>query len=201
MAGYITADTIRALREGRGLTQRALAELVGVTDKAVSRWETGRGLPDVALAQPLARALGVSLAELLTGEVRTNANRAGNMLRSAFHVCPLCGNVVHALGEASISCCGCSLPPQRVTDAEEPDDAHALRIERVEDEWLVSLDHPMEKGHFISFVALVTTDTVHLKKLYPEQAPRARIPGGNGWVLAYCNRHGLFRARTPRPVR
>ena len=40
MAGYLTADTIKTLREGRKLTQRALAEAVGVTDKAVSNWGT-----------------------------------------------------------------------------------------------------------------------------------------------------------------
>lgn len=40
MNTYLTADTIRALREGRGLTQRALAEAIGVTDKAVSKWGT-----------------------------------------------------------------------------------------------------------------------------------------------------------------
>ena len=77
MAGYLTADTIKTLREGRRLTQRALAEAVGVTDKAVSKWESGRGLPDISLVEPLAAALGVSVAELLTGDVRQNANRAG----------------------------------------------------------------------------------------------------------------------------
>ena len=70
MAGYLTADTIKTLREGRKLTQRALAEAVGVTDKAVSKWESGRGLPDISLVEPLAAALGVSVAELLTGDVR-----------------------------------------------------------------------------------------------------------------------------------
>lgn len=49
MSTYITADTIRTLREQQGLTQRALAEAVGVTDKAVSKWESGRGLPDISL--------------------------------------------------------------------------------------------------------------------------------------------------------
>lgn len=44
MSTYITADTIRFLREQRALTQSALAERIGVTDKAVSKWESGRGL-------------------------------------------------------------------------------------------------------------------------------------------------------------
>lgn len=196
MAGYLTADTVKALREQRGLTQRALAEAVGVTDKAVSKWESGRGLPDVSLVESLAEALGVSVAELLTGDVRQNANRSGNLMRSKFYVCPLCGNVVHALGEGSFSCCGVSLMP---LEAEEPDENHGISIERVEDEWYVTLDHPMTKGHFISFIAYLTTDGITLKKLYPEQEAAARFRMGmSGVILAYCNRHGLFRVRTPR---
>lgn len=104
MPGYLTAETIKGLREGRGLTQRALADAVAVTDKAVSKWESGRGLPDISLVEPLAAALGVSVAELLTGDIRQNANRAGNLMRARFYVCPVCGNVVYALGEGSFSC-------------------------------------------------------------------------------------------------
>ena len=96
MPGYLTAETIKGLREERGLTQRALADAVGVTDKAVSKWESGRGLPDISLVEPLAAALGVSVAELLTGDIRQNANRAGNLMRARFYVCPVCGNVVFA---------------------------------------------------------------------------------------------------------
>lgn len=198
MAGYLTADTIKTLREGRKLTQRALAEAVGVTDKAVSKWESGRGLPDISLVEPLAAALGVSVAELLTGDVRQNANRAGNLLRSHFYVCPVCGNVLYALGEGSYSCCGVALAP---TEAEEPDGAHALVVESIEDEWYVTLDHPMRKDHYISFIAYVTTDGVTIKKLYPEQEAAARFRRGqSGIIVAYCNRHGLVSVRTTRRV-
>lgn len=198
MAGYLTADTIKTLREGRKLTQRALAEAVGVTDKAVSKWESGRGLPDISLVEPLAAALGVSVAELLTGDVRQNANRAGNLLRSHFYVCPVCGNVLYALGEGSYSCCGVALTP---AEAEEPDEAHALVVESIEDEWYVTLDHPMRKDHYISFIAYVTTDGVTIKKLYPEQEAAARFRRGqSGIIVAYCNRHGLVSVRTPRRV-
>lgn len=198
MAGYLTADTIKTLREGRKLTQRALAEAVGVTDKAVSKWESGRGLPDISLVEPLAAALGVSVAELLTGDVRQNANRAGNLLRSHFYVCPVCGNVLYALGEGSYSCCGVALAP---AEAEEPDEGHALVVESIEDEWYVTLDHPMRKDHYISFIAYVTTDGVTIKKLYPEQEAAARFRRGqSGIIVAYCNRHGLVSVRTPRRV-
>ena len=202
MATYLTADTIKGLREQRGLTQRALAEAVGVTDKAVSKWESGRGLPDISLVEPLSAALGVSVAELLTGDVRQNANRAGNLMRCQFYVCPICGNVIHALGEGSFSCCGVQLVP---CEAEDADGDHAIAVERIEDEWYVTLDHPMQKDHYISFIAYVTMDGVMLKKLYPEQEAAARFRmGASGIIYAYCNRHGLMRVRTPkreRPVR
>ncbi len=198
MGTYITADTIKVLREKRLLTQRALAEAVGVTDKAISKWESGRGLPDISLVEPLAAALGVSVAELLTGEVRQNANRTGNPLRAKFYVCPICGNVMYALGEGAFSCCGVNLVP---LEAEEPDGEHCIKIDRVEDEWFVTLDHPMTKDHFITFVAYVAPDGVTIKKLYPEQEADARFRiGMSGVIYACCNRHGLFRLSTPKRV-
>ena len=54
----------------------------------------------------------------------------------------------------------------------------------------------MSKGHFLSFVAYLTTDRVLLQKTYPEQAAAVRFPRlGPGQILAYCNRHGLFRKK------
>lgn len=198
MGRYVTAEIIKSLREGKRLTQRELASAVGVTDKAVSKWESGRGLPDISLIDALAQALGVSVAELLTGDVRENANRAGNMMRSKFYVCPICGNVVHAMGEGSFSCCGVQLMPQEAEDADE-DDAHRVRVERIENDWYLTLDHPMTKQHYLSFAAYVTSDTVSLKKLYPEQSPEVRFPmRGSGLLYVSCNQHGLFRLKTPR---
>ncbi len=199
MTSYVTCSAIRSLREGAGLTQRQLAERIGVTDKAVSKWETGRGLPDVTLVEPIARALGVSVAELLSGEQVVNANRAGNLLRSRFYVCPLCGNVIHATGEASLSCCGIALPAQ---EAEEPDDDHAITAEVADGEVYLTARHPMTKDHFVSFLAYVTTDQVFFRKLYPEQTADARFPyRGPGILYAYCNRNGLTSQRAPRPAR
>ena len=199
MAAYITGDFIRTQREERGLTQRELAEAVGVTDKAISKWETGRGLPDVTLLEPLASALSVSLAELLSGERIVNKNRAGNLSRSHFYVCPLCGNTLFASGNAAISCCGIALPP---LEADDPDDLLPLSCELVDGEIYLSAEHPMEKGHFVGFLAYVTTDQVFMRKLYPEQAAEARFPyRGSGTVYAFCNRHGLVSRRVRAPKR
>ena len=193
MSSYVTGAMIRMLREKRKLTQKQLAEKLSVSDKTVSKWETGRGLPDVSLLEPLAESLQVSVAELLRGECAENRNRAGNVSRSRFAVCPLCGNVIWSMGEGSFSCCGVALP---ALAAEEPDGEHQIRLEQVEYDWYVTLDHPMTRDHSISFLACVTTERVQLVKLYPQQEAAARFPRtGQGRLYAFCNRHGLFQIK------
>ena len=193
MNTYVTGAVIRQLRESCGMTQAALAERVGVSSKTVSKWETGKGLPDISLLQPLARTLGVSVISLMNGEPVVNRNLSANLLRSKFYVCPVCGNVIHCSGETVVSCCGITLPP---LEAEEPDGEHALCIEPVEDEHFITAEHPMTKEHFISFVAFVTTDRLQLVKLYPEGNAQTRLQlRGRGYLYFFCNRHGLFRQR------
>ena len=194
MDKYVTGSVIRRLRERKLLTQEELAERIHVSGKAVSKWETGRGYPDISLLEPLAEALGISVIELLSGEDVRNQNRAANMRRGQFYLCPVCGNVICAAGEAVVSCCGITLPP---LEAEEPDPEHSLRAERVEDEYWVTLEHPMTKEHYITFLAAVSDQRIQLVKLYPEWGAEARfkIDGGKD-LYACCNRHGLYRFRT-----
>lgn len=186
MDHYVTGAVIKALREKKKLTQAQLADQLGVSDKTISKWETGRGLPDITLLEPLAGALSVSVPELLSGQTLSNRNRGGNMLRGKFYVCPVCGNAIHATGEAMLSCCGVSLPPLEAEDGD-------CGIEQIEDELFVTLDHPMTREHHISFFAYVTLDRTELVKLYPEGNPEARF-FNRGWgkLYWYCNRHGLF---------
>ena len=91
MSRYVTGSVIRALREKQNYTQKQLAEAISVSDKTISKWETDRGLPDVTLLEPLAKALKVSVAELLSGEYVVNRNRSGNPERARFYICPICG--------------------------------------------------------------------------------------------------------------
>lgn len=192
MNAYVTGSTIKQLRENRNMTQAELAQKLGLSSKTISKWETGKGLPDITLLQPLAQVLGISVIELMNGEQILNKNVSANLLRSKFYVCPICGNVVHSLGNAVISCCGITLP---ALEAEAPDDAHAVTIENVEDEHFITVHHPMEKAHYISFIAYVTTDRIQLVKLYPEGNPQTRLQlRGMGYLYYYCNHHGLFRA-------
>ena len=193
MNTYVTGTTIRQLREDRKMTQAELAEMIGVSSKTISKWETAKGLPDITLLQPLAQALGISVMELMNGEHIINRNVSANMLRTKFYVCPLCGNVIHSTGNALVSCCGITLPP---LEAEEADEDHTLTLEQVEDEQFITVHHPMTKQHCISFVAFVTSDRLQLVKLYPEGNAETRLQmRGMGYLYYYCNRHGLFRRK------
>ena len=175
------------------MTQAELAEKLGVTDKAISKWETGKGLPDISLLLPLGAALETSVIELMNGEQIINKNRAGNMLRTKLYVCPVCGNFIHAVGDAVISCCGITLP---FLEAEPCDEMHVIMIDKVENEHFISVNHEMTKTHFISFLAFVSGDRVQLVKLYPEGNAETRFQlRGHGLLYAYCNKHGLFQVR------
>lgn len=198
MNQYVSAATIRRLREQKHMTQAELAAKLSVSDKTVSKWETAKGLPDITLLEPLAAALDISVIELMTGECITNANRSSNMLRSALYACPVCGNVLHGTGQAVVGCCGIQLPP---LEPEPCDGCHPITWE-ISDEtelYVTVPGHPMEKKHSITFLAYVTTDRFELVKLYPEGAAQARFAlrgrGGHGFLYAFCNRHGLFRVR------
>lgn len=193
MDNYITGATIKRLREEKGITQTQLAEQIGVSGKTVSKWETAKGLPDITLIEPLSGALGVSVIELMSGDMVTNKNVSSNILRSRFYVCPICGNIIRTTGDALVSCCGITLPP---LEAEETDETHEIKIEKVEDEYFVKVNHEMTKTHFISFIAHITSDKVQFIKLYPEGNAETRFQlRGKGCLYIYCNRHGLMKKR------
>ncbi|MBR5112523.1 MAG: helix-turn-helix domain-containing protein [Clostridia bacterium] len=193
MDKYVTGAVIRKLREGRKMTQEELAQKIFVSSKAVSKWETGQGFPDISLLEPLAQALGISVIELLNGEDIRNLNRSSDMTKSRFYVCPVCGNVIFASGEALVGCCGITLPP---LEAETADDGHLIHKEISEDEYYVTVNHPMTKEHYISFIAAVSDDGVQFVKLYPEGNAEARFRINRvDKFSAYCNRHGLFQIK------
>ena len=190
MNQYITGTAIRELREHQNMTQLQLAEILGVSDKTVSKWETGKGYPDITLLEPIADAFKVSVPELISGHRIKNANVSANMMRSLFYICPVCGNVIHSMGEAVIHCHGISLLP---AETEMTDEQHMILIEKIEDEYYVRIDHEMTKKHYISFIAAVSSDRCQMVKLYPEGNAEARFKiSGVRKIYFYCNRDGLF---------
>ncbi|MBQ7725210.1 MAG: helix-turn-helix domain-containing protein [Lachnospiraceae bacterium] len=190
MNQYVTGAVIRKMREQKKMTQLKLAEMLGVTDKTISKWETGKGYPDITLLEPIANAFHISVTELISGNRIKNENVSANMMRSKFYICPICGNAIHSMGEAVIQCHGVQLLP---AEAESPDEDHMIFIERVEDEYYVRIDHEMTKKHYISFVAASSSDRMQMVKLYPEGNAEARFKiSGVKKIYLYCNRDGMF---------
>ena len=190
MNQYVTGAVIKELREKSKMTQLEFSEKLGVSDKTVSKWETGKGYPDITLLEPIAEVFKISVTELISGNTIQNQNVSANMMRSKFYVCPVCGNVIHSMGESVISCHGVQLSP---LDAEPTDEKHMIFIERIEDEYYVRIDHDMTKEHYISFVAAASSDGIQLVKLYPEGNAEARFKiRGVRRIFFYCNRDGLF---------
>ena len=193
MNTYITGATIKNLREKKGITQAQLADILGVSSKAVSKWETAKGFPDISLIEPLSKALSVSVMELLSGDTVVNKNTSSNILRSKFYVCPVCNNIVRTVGDTVVSCCGITLP---ALEAEECDESHQINIEKVEDEHFITINHDMTKLHYISFVCYVTSDRMQFVKFYPEGNAETRLNfRGGGYLYIYCNKHGLMRKK------
>lgn len=193
MNSYVTGTIIKQFRERENLTQTQLADKLMVSNKTISKWENGKGLPDISLLDPLAKALNVSLIELMSGYTVNNNNPSANMKKGCWYVCPVCGNVIHSMGETVISCCGITLPE---VEEEEDNADHEITVERVEDEYVVTLNHPMDKQHLIGFIAYVTDSKLSVERLYPEGDCMARFRiVGHGMVYAYCNHHGLFAKR------
>lgn len=185
-----TGSLIRSLRLRQGMTQLALAERLGVSGKAVSKWECGGGAPDIALLPALAEVLGVSARALLRGELEENDKTNGDLKKLLFYRCPGCGNLLFSTDGAEVHCCGQTLAPLA---PREPDEGHALRVEISDSEWFLTSPHEMRREHHISFVAFLTGDTLLVKKLYPEWDMQARLPFfAHRTLLWYCTEHGLF---------
>ncbi len=177
------------LRKAKGLTQKQVAEKLGVQPKTISKWETGHGFPDVSTISALADILGVSERVLLNGDLKINTGETGNMKRTKFYVCPQCNSIMQGTGNSQVVCCGKQLEPLQ---AKTMDEAHDVKISEIEDDFYLEFQHEMSKEHYISFVAYVRYDRVLMLRLYPEQDSSARFSKMYGGKIYYCNQHGLF---------
>lgn len=185
-----TGALIRSLRSARHMTQKQLAEAIHLSDKAVSKWERGLGLPDIGVLEELSYALGVSIEALLCGDLSQNETIGGNMKQATYCVCPTCGSVSVCTGAAQVSCCGRKLP---ALTPQKSEDAQKLTVETVENEWYVTSTHAMRKDNYISFVALVTGERLQLVKQYPEWDLQVRFPRrGHAMLLWYSTEAGLL---------
>ena len=183
-------NIIRELRTEREMTQKQLADKMNISDKTVSKWERGLGCPDVSLLSELSDLLEVDIGKLLSGDLAPNGFVGGNMKKTKYYVCPMCHNISLCTGEAEVSCCGRKMDQQQMQKAEENE---KLSVDVIDDDWYITAAHPMNKEHYISFVAFATGDRVQIIKQYPEWDMQLRIPKrGHGMLIWYCTRHGLF---------
>lgn len=180
---------IASMRKEMGLTQKNIADALGIQNKTVSKWECGLGCPDLSLWPELSAILGVDMKQMMEGEITQNRPDSGNIDKARFYVCPTCGNILVSTGSASIFCCGRKLERIIPVDTQiKP----KITVEEMDTDYFVTFDHPMTKEHYISFVAYVKSDRVFLNRLYPEQSPACRFPIVSGGKLyVYCIKHGL----------
>lgn len=188
-----TGELLKRLRRESGMTQREAAERLQISDRTVSKWERGAGLPDVSLLPAVAALYGVDAERLLAGELEEKGAETGNMKRMKFMRCSHCGNLFWSTGGGEISCCGRKLAPMQ---AQAADAAHAARVEEIDGAYYLTFDHEMTKEHSLAFVALVSWDRATVVRLYPEQAAEVRLPRERrGEIYFCCTAHGLFRQR------
>ena len=185
-----SGNLIRELRKSKKMTQKQVANILGIEPKTVSKWETGRGFPDISFVSGLADIFGVSEKILLSGDLIKNDEEVGNMKRNKFYACKNCGRVICGTGEYEVICCGNKLSPLEPSEADE---GHLLKVTEIENDYFVEIDHDMTKEHFISFIAYVSMDRMMLIRLYPEQNCEICFPKMfGGKFFCYCNKHGLF---------
>ncbi|MEG1469679.1 MAG: helix-turn-helix domain-containing protein [Anaerovoracaceae bacterium] len=187
-----SGELIAKARKDKNYTQKQVAELLNVSDKAVSKWETGAGCPDIGTVAGLAKLLEIDEKTLLSGIAESKDKDNGNLKKTKFYVCSNCGNVLTGTSEADISCCGMKL---QCLNCDPKDCSHEILIETIDGDYYITVkDHPMTKSHYISFMCFVTGDKMHLTKLYPEQSAEARFAKqGHGFIYVYCNNHGLYK--------
>ena len=185
-----TGMLIRQLRTEKGFTQKELADRMNISDKTVSKWERGCGCPDVSLLRELADLLEVGTENILSGMLSENKERSGNMKKTRFYFCPDCKSIITSTGNAEAVCCGRKLAP---LEAKASQGEHTLNISEVEDEYFITLPHPMTKEHYIEFVSYVSDSCCFTIRLYPEQTPEFRFPRmRNGRFYFYCTNDGLY---------
>lgn len=118
---------------------------------------------------------------------------------TVFYKCPICGNVIGLIdGDINhMMCCGRKMELLVANSEDAAVEKHVPVYERVEDEIVVkvgSIEHPMDKDHYIMWVAQVSDNQTTRVRLYPEQGTVVRfkyIP--NSTIYAYCNKHGLWK--------
>lgn len=173
-----TGSLIRSLRIKKGLTQKELAHMICVTDKAVCKWEKGRGCPNITLISQLSKVLEVDIQSILQGYLDKNKKIGENMNHLKFYKCPTCGNLVTSIKSVELSCCGNKLSPVSAQTRSEPE--YQPVIQEFDGQYSIKFNHPMTKSDYISQVIVVRYDQIMTVNLYAESEAIITIPQVRG---------------------
>ncbi len=173
-----TGNLIRSLRIKKGLTQKELAQMICVTDKAVCKWEKGRGCPNITLISQLSKVLEVDIQSILQGYLDKNKKIGENMNHLKFYKCPTCGNLVTSIKSVELSCCGNKLSPVSAQTRSEPE--YQPVIQEFDGQYSIKFNHPMTKSDYISQVIVVRYDQIMTVNLYAESEAIITIPQVRG---------------------
>ena len=173
-----TGNLIRSLRIKKGLTQKELAHMICVTDKAVCKWEKGRGCPNITLISQLSKVLEVDIQSILQGYLDKNKKIGENMNHLKFYKCPTCGNLVTSIKSVELSCCGNKLSPVSAQTRSEPE--YQPVIQEFDGQYSIKFNHPMTKSDYISQIIVVRYDQIMTVNLYAESEAIITIPQVRG---------------------
>lgn len=181
---------IKKYRLEKKMTQIQLAQGLNISDKAVSKWENGRGCPDISLISELSRILGVDIFAILEPDSASLSERKTEMKNCRFFICPKCKTVSMSLGNTQICCCNQTLTALEAKKAQED---QRLDVALSDGERYVTSNHPMTKEDYIWFVAFLNGENLSVCKQYPEWNFSARFIGsGSGRLFWYSPKTGLL---------
>lgn len=173
-----TGKLIHDIRVKKGMTQVQLAEAINVTDKAICKWERGRGCPNITLLSQLSKVLEIDIQSILQGECVKKRKIGTSMNNLLFYGCPTCGNLISSVKEVEVSCCGNRLMPITATESDE--EKYRPIINEFDGQYSVSFNHPMTKSDYIKNVIVVQYDKIMCINLYAEQEAIVTLPQISG---------------------
>ena len=114
------------------------------------------------------------------------------------YICPVCGNVIFLMdGDIKrVRCCGTEMVEMKANDVEASIEKHIPYCEVTKDMVKVRVGetiHPMDKDHYIMWIAIVNDDKYEIKSFNPGDEPVCEFNYTSGTVYAYCNKHGLWK--------
>lgn len=173
-----TGSLILEARTKLNMTQKELAEKINVSEKAVSKWENGRGCPDITILPSLSKVLQIDIESILRGDLSKNKSKGGNMQRLKIYRCPDCGNIITSTNQIDLSCCGHTL--KELIPEDEADSSIIKSVEESDSQFFVTFKSPMTKTDYIAGIVTLAYDRTTVIPMFAEQEPSVTLPQISG---------------------